>query len=386
LLAVFVFGSFATVGASGQASAKWTFAIYMCSDNDLDAYGELNNEWLMSVGSSDDVNIVVFWDRSDEPAYLYKILEGSMEELTDFDYNGVEVNMGDPDVLAAFVSYLDSEMEADRVLLTLWNHGDDFRGVCFDYTTGTDDSVDYLTQLEIGDRLAGKPIDVIAVDGCGLGCIETAYEYVSRGVTAEYFVASGNYVPLDGFPYDKIAADLVADPDMSPEMLSKDIVERYAEYYQKGWLTELAVVKLTALNDLLDELWDVTEILMDEMATYRWLVAEGRGEAIMGWSQHGWEATVDMATVFEVIYAGAPEGSELKAEAEELMDAFAEAIPYNGLGSPADVWHPWGLSVFFPPSAGSYRHNVWWHGSIYPTLAFAQDGWLDFLGAFWGKK
>jgi hypothetical protein len=308
-----------------------------------------------------------------------------MDELTDFEYNGVEVNMGDPEVLGAFVSYLDTNMEADNVLLDLWDHGDDFRGVCFDETTGTDDEEDFLTQLEIGDTLAGEPIDVIAVDGCGLGCIETAYEYVARGVTAEYFVASGNYVPLDGFPYDKIAADLVDDPDMSPEMLSKDIVDRYAEYYQQGWLTELAVVKLTALDELIDELWDVTEILIDDMSTYRGLGASARAQAILGWSQHGWEATVDMATVFEVIYAGAPEGSDLKAEVGELMDAFEEAIPYNALGSPADVWHPWGLSVFFPPSAGSYKHCSWWHGEIYPTLQFAQDGWLEFMRAYYGR-
>jgi hypothetical protein len=34
----------------------------------------------------------------------------------------------------------------------------------------------------------------------------------TRGVTAEWFVANENYVPLEGFPYDTIAADLVADP------------------------------------------------------------------------------------------------------------------------------------------------------------------------------
>ncbi|OGS42169.1 MAG: hypothetical protein A3K67_01315 [Euryarchaeota archaeon RBG_16_62_10] len=376
-------GVFAAPTIADKSVTKWTFAIYMYSDNDLDAWGELNNEWLMSVGSTADVNLVVLWDTSTGPAYLYKVVKGGMVEMTNFEYNGVETNMGDPAVLESFVDYLGSKFKADNLLVDLWDHGDDFRGICFDYDAPGVDGYDYLTHQEIGDALAGKDVDVIAADGCGIGIIEAAYEYVYRGVTAEWFVANENYVPLQGFPYDVIAADLVADPGMTPEELSADIVQRYAEMYKSGWLTELAAIKLSAVDNMVAELWDVTGMLSADMKLYKGLITSGRGHATMGWSQYGWEGFVDFPTIFEVVEAGLPAGSQLKAEAQELLDAIEVAVPYVGNAWPAEVWDPEGLSVFFPSADGSYKHNTWWRGSLYPTMQFAQDGWLDFLTAYY---
>lgn len=369
-------------GATG-GHAKWTFAIYMCSDNDLDYWGELNTDWLKDVGSTDDVKFVVLWDTSEGPANLYLIEKRKMVELTDFEYNGVEVNMGDPEVLGSLMDYLDSAFPSEHLLLDLWDHGDDFRGICFDYDTGTKDSMDFLTHQEITSALEGRCLSVIAADGCGLGVIEVAYEYAMNGVEAEWFVANENYVPLQGFPYDLIAADLVADSSMTPEELSRDMVNRYTELYTKGWLTELAAIHLPSIPGLVSELWDVTEILMSDMQTYKGEVSAGRGRATMGWSQYGWEGYVDFPTIFEVIYSRAPADSELRTETGELLAAIGAAIPYVSASQPADVWDPEGMSVFFPSADGSYKHNTFWRGSLYPTMQFAQDGWIDFLGSYW---
>jgi hypothetical protein len=372
----------APIGAQ-TGTARWTFAIYMCSDNDLDVWGELNTDWLKDVGSTDGVNFVVLWDTSDGPAKLYKIEKRQMVEMKDFKYNGREVNMGDPAVLSSFMDYLAWKFPSEHLLLDLWDHGDDFRGICFDYDTGTRESVDYLTHQEITSALRGKSLSIIAADGCGLGVVEVAYEYAMNGVTAEWFVANENYVPLQGFPYDMIAADLVADPGMTPEELSMDMVYRYPELYAKGWLTELAAIKLTEVPRVVEELWDVTSILMGDMQTYRGDVGSGRGQATMGWSQYGWEGYVDFPTIFEVINSKAETGSELQIETSELLAAIEVAIPYVGLSQPADVWDPEGMSVYFPSADGSFRHNTFWRGSIYPTMQFAQDGWMDFLECYW---
>ncbi|MEM0343272.1 MAG: clostripain-related cysteine peptidase [Thermoplasmata archaeon] len=372
--------------ADARPQAKWTFAIYMCSDNDLDEWAALNTEWLMSAGDSRSVNFIVFWDSSTGPAMLYKIGEGTMTPLTGFKYSGVEVNMGDPRVLDAFVDYVTSKYKAENLLLDLWDHGDDFRGICFDEDTGTRVDEDFLTHQEIAKALAGEDIDIIAGDGCGIGVIEAAYEYVVGGVTAEWFVANENYVPLQGFPYAAIAKDLVANPGMTPEQLAEDIVERYAAMYQGGWLTMLSAIRLSEIRAMVSELWDVTSGLIDKMDAYRGLVASGRAHATMGWSQYGWEAFVDLPKVFETIYEGLPEGCELKVQTAELMAAIAKAVPYIGAGSPGYVWDFGGIAVFFPGAEGSYNHNTWWRGSDYPSMSFAQDGWLDFLNAYFGGK
>ena len=385
-IAFVTLSAFVVPSGTAQGSAKWTFAIYMCSDNDLDVWGELNVEWLMSVGSTEDVNFVVLWDSSVGPAKLYKIEKDGMVEMTDYKYNGKEVNMGNPAILSSFVDYLGSKFRSDHLLVDLWDHGDDFRGICFDYDTGTKADMDYLTHQEITEALGGRSLSIIAADGCGLGVIEVAYEYAMNGVTAEWFVANENYVPLQGFPYDMIAADLVTDPDMTPEELSKDMVDRYTDLYQKGWLTELAAIKMSAVAPMVRELWDVTSILMSDMQTYKGMVSAGRGQATMGWSQYGWEGYVDFPTIFEVVYSRADPGSELQKETGELLAAIETAIPYVGCSQPADVWDPEGMSVYFPSADGSYKHNTWWRGTLYPTMQFAQDGWVDFLDCYWGSS
>ena len=376
-----VFGSL-SVPVAG-ASAKWTFAIYMCADNDLDAYAELNMEWLMTADTSSDVNFLVFWDSFDGPAKLWKITHDQKTELTGFSLDNTEVNMGNPAVLTAFVDFVNNNFAATNVLLDLWDHGDDFRGICYDYHSGTSAKYDLLTHQEITLALKGKHVDIIAADGCGIGTVEVAYEYAIGGIEADWFVANENYVPLDGFPYDVIAADLVKNPDMTPEQLSLDMVARYAEYYQGGWLTELAAIDLQNVVKMVDELWDVTAILNKNMAIYRGLIGDGKGQAHMGWSQYGWEATLDLKKVFEVISMGVPADSDLGVEVAELLTAMETAVPYIGEGSPAYVWEFGGLAVFFPGSYGSFVHNAAWRGSLYPTMQFAEDGWMDFLHAFW---
>ncbi len=381
--ALLVAAVLAPTAGAGQP-ARWTFAVYMCSDNDLDEWGALNTQWLMSAPASDDVNFLVLWDTSTGPAKLFKVSHGAMTELADFALHDVEANMGDPATLVALLDYMEARFPADKVALTLWDHGDDFTGICHDYDTGSDLDFDKLSHQEIGTALAGRDVDILAGDGCGIGVVEAAHEYVVRGVTAEWFVANENYVPLQGFPYDTIARDLVADPGMSPEELAKAMVERYAELYRKGWLTQLSAIRLAAVPTLVDELWDVTAILSGDMRTYRGIVAAGKAKATMGWSQYGWEAFVDFPTVFEVVHRRAAAGSALKAETAELLEAVGEAVPYIGASGVGDAWDFGGIAVFFPGAGGSFVNNTFWRGSLYPTMRFAQDGWLDFLRAYFG--
>ena len=72
-------------------------------------------------------------------------------------------------------------------------------------------------------------------------------------------------------------------------------------------------------------------------------------------------------------------------ESAELLDAIALAIPYIGTSTPGVVWDFGGLGVFFPSSASSMLSNWNLYGSLYMDLMFPNDGWMDFLNAFWGK-
>ena len=159
-----------TIPVAGDKEAKWTVALYMSSARDLDSWGEYSTELLMAAPTSEDVNFIAFWDRTPGPAEMYKITKGAMTPLTDFPYCGKEVNMGDPAVLEAYVDYVNDKFRADYVMLDLWNHGDDLRGICYDYDTGTDAEFDILSHAEIGDALADKHIDIIAASPSVLIC------------------------------------------------------------------------------------------------------------------------------------------------------------------------------------------------------------------------
>lgn len=373
----------APAGAAGPA--QWTFLVYMSSDNDLGDWAALNIGWLASAPPSPDVNFLVFHDPAGGPARMLRVGGGAVTPLPGFALHGREVDMGDPATLAAVLDHAAAAFPARHVLLGLWDHGDDFRGICYDHDTAGAGAFDILSHQEIAAALRGREVDVLAGDGCGIGTVEAAYEYARGGVGARWFVASETYVPLDGFPYDRVAADLVADPAMTPEALARDLVARYAEHYRGGWLTELSAVRLATVPAMVDELWDVTALLQHRMRTYRGLVAAGRGRATMGWSQYGWEAFVDLPSVFRVVHERAPDGSRLKAESGELLAAVQRAVPYVGAGTPGEVWDFGGLAVFFPGSRGRLVHDVGLGGAEYPAMRFAQDGWLDFLAAFYRR-
>lgn len=45
-----------------------------------------------------------------------------------------------------------------------------------------------------------------------------------------------------------------------------------------------------------------------------------------------------------------------------------------------------GMGIYFPDDRDKYLHNDWIHGYLYETMAFANEGWLDFLNAYWDAK
>lgn len=47
----------------------------------------------------------------------------------------------------------------------------------------------------------------------------------------------------------RLAADLVADPGMTPAELTRDMTERHAELDQKGWLTEPSAIRSSGGED-----------------------------------------------------------------------------------------------------------------------------------------
>ncbi|MBE0526063.1 MAG: hypothetical protein IH631_03915, partial [Candidatus Thorarchaeota archaeon] len=210
------------MSAQAKSGAQWTIMVYLDGDNNLDYYGNMDVEEMMTIGSTENVNVIVLWDRYDDVANLYMVESGSLSIAKGFTLNGIETNMGDPDTLRNFVQYSMKHFRADNYALVLWDHGDDIRGCCWD-----DHPEDHLSHQEITSALSGFHIDILAFDACVEGMIEVAYEYVWADLDIDYLVATEGYVPNWGYPYEMILEDLTENPTMDAFDLSKCIVDNY---------------------------------------------------------------------------------------------------------------------------------------------------------------
>ena len=284
---------------------SWTFLVYLAGDNNLDAFGRQDLLEMKAVGSTDRVDIVAQFDGMEDGATRRYHLSADRSLADDVVEELPEVNTGDPSALVDCVTWALEDYPADRTALILWNHGsgwrdDDIyrlaggggradgdeprslvrgigeagvrralfrssiasvleypaevRGILFD-----DTSRDFLDSRELRrvlDKLlaarGGRKLDLIGFDACLMSMIEVAY-----GVRHAFdiMVGSQEIEPGEGWPYQRILAALVADPDSSAEELGGIIVDAYLE--QTGRDDRTAAVTQSAVR--LDRLEMATE-------------------------------------------------------------------------------------------------------------------------------
>lgn len=368
--------------------AKWTFMVYMDADNNLD--DPENLDLMDDVGSTDDVNVVVLWDGYYEPAYLYKVLLGGKELIGEFPLNGIEVNMGDPDTLEAFVDFVTKKFRADHYLLDLWDHGNALTGGCVDEHTGVPNlSRDQLRQYEVAEALDGYHIDIIAWDACLQAMMEVAYEYVTLGVDSDYLVASEEYVPWYGYPYDAILQALVDDPEISERDFAVTVAREYAECYRPrahfndGVMATLSVIDLSTIEEAEGDLSELSALLKtkleDDFDTYRDLISEARGGGILPWGE-AYGSWVDLPTFTLGLYELASEDEDIRALAGEVSDTLInETIVYVGNTEAMESVSALGMATWFPVSFQKAEARL----NLYTEMQFASTDWLDFLYAYW---
>jgi len=397
--------------AKRVASAQWTLAIYLVSDNDLDDWAEKDVVEMMMVGSTNNVNVLIFWDRPDGPAYAYKVLQGGLEELTSFALNGIEPNMGAPTTLRDWVTYTKSAFQSEKYALLMWDHGDKFKGCMLDAHTPSE-IYDFLTHQEVVTALTSFHIDVLIYGACILAEIEVVYEYFAGGLDIDYYVANEGYDPMDGFPYDTILAKLTATPTQSPLDFSKMVVDEYIYYYDcigtaYSQAVTLSVVETSKVGKVVEDLRSLIDAIMVDIEGYAEIVSDARGHANLPWSQNGWERLIDLPTFVKTVHDESLDPKEVKyidpavvkavaSSSEILLSSLSDAILYYRNIHAMDQKGCLGMGIYFPTSRESYENNKNLYGywlpegskpneniDLYGLMKFAQEGWLDFMFAYW---
>ena len=248
--------------------AMWTVMVYLDADNNLESFGDMNLEMLESVGSSANVNYIVLIDRYSGPASLLYVKEGGSDVIADWG----EVNMGDPGTMSDFIKAAKKAAPAEKYCFVSWDHGGGWRGLNWDDTstleTGTSAFMD-MKELRMAVENGGVQFDVFAFDQCLMAQPEVAYQVAGY---AKYLVFSEETIYGQGFPYDMIASDLTAKPEMSGMDLSKVIVEDFAAYYDSlNWANDwtISAFDMSCLGSLTASVTHLASAQLNVLEIYR---------------------------------------------------------------------------------------------------------------------
>jgi len=366
---------------------EWTVMVYLDADNNLESAGINDINEMEMVGSSSKVNIVVQADRI--PGYdisnsdwtttrRYYIMQDNDPFLITSQFNDLgELNMGDPETLVDFATWAVTAYPAKKYLLVIWNHGGGFRpstytkGIAQDDTSGKD----VINMPELEDALSaisvqmGKNIDIVGMDACFMAMTEVAYQIKDY---ADILVASEETEPNDGWPYDTILAQLVANPTMSSTQLATDIVDQYIYSYPYNNVTQSAT-DLSYMDDLAGQLSSVADAIRSDNLTSKNAYLNAAYS-----SQHYSDYYHDFIDLYDfcnklLVYSNSSNVKNIVLSIQQILNYVVINSDYNG-GSISDSK---GLSIYFPLY---YEYD----SENYDNTNFAQDTFwnemLSYLG------
>jgi hypothetical protein len=281
-----------------------------------------------------------------------------------------ELNMGDPQTLIDFTSWAVTEYPAKKYLLVIWNHGGGFRSpayttrdIAWDDTSGGDK----ITMPELEYALSaisaqiGKKIDIVGMDACLMAMTEVAYQIKDH---ADILVASEENEPGDGWPYDTVLAQLVANPTMSSTQLAADIVDKYI-YSHPSYNVTQSAIDLSYMDTLANQLSELAQYIKNDSLT-------PKANYIFAayYSQH--YSDPDFIDLYDfcskvLIYSY---NVQVKSIALNTQQTLVSSVVINSNYNGWSVSGSKGLSIYFP---WYYAYN----SNKYSNTNFAQDTFWD---------
>jgi hypothetical protein len=406
--------------------AKWTFIVYLAGDNNLSDAGERDLGEMREVGSTEQVNVVVEFDRigSDHETRRYLIQRDGIDERVE---SQGETDCGDPKVLLKFIKWAAEEYPAERYALILWNHGGGWepaevdriakamgtldytkaegterkssslgraffrttwkkimslqtvqeRAICSDDGSGHSlDTIELGKVLEQTVETLGQPLDLLGMDACLMSNLEVAYQ---ARPFVRYIVASEENEPNNGWPYDRVLRYLVEHPDAETADLAKHIVREYVDSYTEiaysGPVTQSAL-DLSQVDVLTEPLDSLSDALVPRIGDAKREI----GEALYNTSANFWRGTLwDIAHFCAELAAETDDDDTrqaalaVKAALQPESSAFVVAEAHHG----DKVDQCGGTTIYLPPRI---LHKV---SRYYDELDYAQaHRWLAMLESY----
>jgi len=367
--------------------ASWTFMVYMDGDNDLETNGIDDFLWMSSVGSSNDVNILVQFDRIplllfDDTRYdnwtgakRYLVLAGMVPNNANAVQHLGEVNMGNPQTLIDFVEWGMNNYPAENYAVVIWDHGSGWKPKNIQLATDFTSMFDGLTMQELRSAFStltndgAQPIDLIGFDACLMAMIEVDNQIMPYGIMR---VGSEETIPREAWPYHEILRSLVADPNMTAPELGEVIVQEYYEHYNNYTLSAVDLGSTyTSLNTAVD---DFAQALMDGLNTYRNQISQARLNT-QNFLDREYLDLYDFANQVNLRITEAA----INTSATAVMNEVDNVMIHEQHGS-TSYSNAHGISIYFPASSGDYDSR---YDGVSNFLQFTQNNrWDEWLRAF----
>lgn len=405
---------FAAPSATPRAGGlkPWTFMIFMAADNNLEASAESDMNELETVGSNNNVNIVVQLDRLGKEAFngeekwsgckrFYIQKDAKPKKVTSPIVQDLgELDMATPDSLLGFVKWVKATYPAQRYAIILWNHGTGWKeispdfgmapppepapdpsnsiqyNISYDDTSGSSMDIPTLgTAMKKAAEILGRKFDLIGFDACLMQMAEVAHEISDAGL---YQVAAPDREPDRGWPYDEILGYLAANPGADGKKLGEKIISVYKASYQMGSQGNTAVIlsliDLSKTQAFLDKVQEFAKAVKADIAEID-KIEKARQNAL----KYVYEDYLDLENFLRALIAQGVSPA-LKKAATGLISAISgpdedRLIVMNG--STGDKFkNCGGLVVFFPERSGFRTYK-----KRYKLLEMSNvpGTWFDFL-------
>ncbi len=354
-----------------NANSSWTLMIYLDGDNNLESSAIDDFLEMSAVGSTENVNIVVQFDRVDGYDYSFGDWTSCkrfhiLKDMVPTPENAImdigEANMGDPQELIDFATWSMSNFPAEKYCLILWDHGSGWKlsnkngrkDICEDIT-----NYDVLKLYELKNALSeitsdsSFKIDLLGFDACLMGEIEVAYELKNF---CNFFTASENTEPADGWNYEDSLADLIDNYENTD---GEKLGEYFVTHYE-GYQITLSTIDVSNLNALTDAISNLASALSSSEYIDKVLNVFSNVEKYMESCDIYHFAQLISENIYD--YAIQQYSEEVKNEIEYTVTS-EKHDSYNE--------NSHGLSIYLPDC--TYDHE-------YDSLDFSTNGlWDDFL-------
>lgn len=358
--------------AAGDGRAMWTVMVYIDADNSLEPFGISNLQMLESVGSSANVKFVVLIDTYSGPAYLRLVTKADRTQQA-----WGEIDMASPATMAKFIKEAKRIAPAEKYAFVSWDHGAGWRGLNWDDTTSQQTGASaYMDMSELRTAVVdgGIVFDVFAFDQCLMAQPEVAYQLDGL---AKYAVFSEETIYGQGFPYDAIAADLVAQPGLDGSGLCRLIVTDFANYYNSlTWASDwtISAFDMSYMDDLTSAVRELAVSSLAVIDTYR---SQFKND-LAGTLNYYYHYYSDLeGYAIHVAEDKAITDAAVKDAARQLISAIEGGIVLT-INSKHNL-DSHGISIYFP----TYKSSLYGFKASYEKVPFAiESGWLEFLKAF----